>query len=36
MATKERYKSSEIRKGSISTIKTTVETAFYGNNVYPV
>lgn len=36
MATKERYKWSEIRKGNISTIKTTVETAFYGNNVYPV
>ena len=38
IATKERYKWSEIRKGSpyISLIKTTVETAFYGNNVYPV
>lgn len=38
MATKQQYKWSEIRKGSpyFSTIRTTIETAFYKNNVYPV
>ena len=38
MATKERFSWSEIKKNSpyFSCIKTTVETAFLGNNVYPV
>lgn len=38
MATKERFKWSEIKKGSpyFSGIKTTIEIAFMGNNVYPV
>lgn len=38
MATKERFKWSEIKKNSpyFSCIKTTVETAFFQNNVYPV
>ncbi len=38
MATKEKYSWSEIKKESpfICGIKTTIETAFYGNNVYPV
>ncbi len=38
MSTKERFNWSEIRKASpyFSCIKTTIETAFMGNNVYPV
>jgi phosphoenolpyruvate carboxykinase (ATP) len=38
MATKQNYKWSEIRKEGpyFSTIRTTIETAFYKNNVYPV
>ncbi len=38
MSTKERFAWSEIRKDSpfFSSIKTTVETAFMDNNVYPV
>jgi|SaaInlStandDraft_4_1057021.scaffolds.fasta_scaffold204931_1 phosphoenolpyruvate carboxykinase (ATP) len=38
MSTKQFFKRSEIRKGSpyFSSIRTTIETAAYGNNVYPV
>ena len=38
MATKERFAWSDIRKDSpyFSSIKTTIETAFMKNNVYPV
>ena len=38
MATREKFSWSEIRKGSpyFSCIKTTIETAFMGNNIYPV
>jgi len=38
MATKERFKWSEIRANNpiFSPIRATIETAFYGNNVYPV
>lgn len=38
MATKQQYKWSEIKKDSpyFSTIRTTIETPFYRNNVYPV
>lgn len=38
MATKQQYKWSEIKKAGpyFSTIRTTIETAFYKNNVYPV
>ncbi|MGI5850380.1 MAG: phosphoenolpyruvate carboxykinase (ATP) [Christensenellales bacterium] len=38
MATRERFKWSEIKKNSpyFSSIKATIETAFMGNNVYPV
>ena len=38
MATKERFNWIEIKKNSpyFSCIRTTVETAFMGNNVYPV
>ncbi len=37
MATKQNYKWNEIKQGTYFTdIRTTIETAFYGNNVYPV
>ena len=38
MATKQQYKWSEIKKNGpyFSTIRTTIETPFYKNNVYPV
>ena len=38
MAVREKFNWSDIRKGSpyFSCIKTTIETAFMGNNVYPV
>ena len=38
MATKQYFAPGEIRKGSpfMSAARTTIETAFYGNNVYPV
>jgi phosphoenolpyruvate carboxykinase (ATP) len=37
MATKQYYKWSEIKKGVyFSSMRTIIETAFYGNNVYPV
>ncbi|MEG2203280.1 MAG: phosphoenolpyruvate carboxykinase (ATP) [Christensenellaceae bacterium] len=37
MSTKQNYKWNEIKKGTyFSSIRTIIETAFYGNNVYPV
>jgi phosphoenolpyruvate carboxykinase (ATP) len=37
MATKQFFELNEIKKGScFDSMKTIIETAFYGNNVYPV